>query len=72
MIVTVIPVEIEQVEQVPDRRHVGGNVGIFVVGTRIGQIVAAALAELAEMPVPLDEFHKGRMFIVDVADVAAA
>lgn len=71
VIMTVIA-EIEQIEQVPDRRHVDGNIGILVVGVRIRQIIAAARGELAEMPVPFDEFHKGRMFIVDVADVTAA
>jgi hypothetical protein len=72
VIMTVVVIaEIEQIEQVSDRRHVDGNIGILIVGVRIRQIIAAALGELAEMPVPFDEFHKGRMFIVDVADVTA-
>src|SRR6266481_6697824 len=65
----VIVTEVEQVEQIADRRHVDGNVGIVVVDARIGQVIAAALGELAEMPVALDELHKGGVFIVDVADV---
>jgi hypothetical protein len=67
----VISAEIEHIEQVSDCRHVDGNVGIVIVGARIRQIVAAALAEPAEMLIPLDEFHKGRMFTIDVADVTA-
>lgn len=71
VIVTVTPVEVEHVEEVADRRHVDGNIGIFILGARIGQVIAAALAELAEIPVPLDEFHEGRMLAVDVGDVTA-
>ena len=72
VIVIVTPVEIEHVEQVADRRHVDGNIGIFIFGARIGQVIAAALAELAEIPVPFDEFHERRMFAIDVGDVTAA
>jgi hypothetical protein len=70
-IAIVIPVEIEHIEQVSDGRHVDGNIGIVIVGARIGQVIAAALAELAEMPIPLDEFHKGRVFPINVVDVTA-
>ena len=57
--VPIVPaVEIEHVEEVADRRHVDGDVGVVVVGARVGQVVAAALAELAEQPVALDEFHE--------------
>jgi hypothetical protein len=71
VIVKVISVEIEHIEQVSDCRHVDGNIGIVIVGARIGQIIAAALAELAEIPIPFDEFHKGRMFTINVRDVTA-
>ena len=67
----VISAEIEHIEQVSDCRHVEGNIKIVIVGARIGQIIAAALAELAEIPIPLDEFHKGRVFTIDVGDVTA-
>ena len=71
MTVIMIPAEIEHVEQVSDRRHVDGNVDVVVVDARIGQIIAAALAELAEIPVAFDEFHEGGMFAIDVGDVTA-
>ncbi|OIQ77049.1 hypothetical protein GALL_412580 [mine drainage metagenome] len=64
-----IPVEIEHIEKISDCRHVDGNIGIVIVGARIGQVITTAGAELAEMPIPLDEFHEGRMFTVDVGDV---
>ena len=32
----VIPVEIEHIEEVADRRHVDWNIGIVIVGARIG------------------------------------
>jgi hypothetical protein len=73
VVVTIlIPVEIEQVEQVADRRHVDGNIGMVIVDARIRKVIAAALAELAEMPVSFHELHERRVFIVDVADVTAA
>src|SRR5258708_37226693 len=71
LIMIVTSVEIEHIEQLSDRRHVDGNIRIVIVGVRIGQIIAAALAELAEIPVTFDELHKGRMFAIDVGDVAA-
>src|SRR5229473_5660849 len=71
VIAIMISVEIEHIEQVSDCRHVDGNIGMVIVGARIGQIIAAALAELAEIPIPLDEFHKGRMFTINVGDVTA-
>jgi hypothetical protein len=52
-------VEVEHVEEVPDRRHVRRNIGIVVVGPRIGQRVAAALAERTKMPISLHELHDG-------------
>src|ERR1700674_3156314 len=66
-----IPVEVEHVEQITDRWRVDGNIGILVVDPRVGQVIAAASAELAEIPVALDKFHKGGVFAVDMGDVAA-
>src|SRR5260221_53251 len=64
--------EIEQVEQVANRRHVGWDVRIVTVKPRIGQIVAAAVAERGvEHPVPFNELNERGMLGVNVADVTA-
>lgn len=71
----VVTIKVEQVEQVPNGRHVPGNVQIVIVIThaRIGQIVTAAGAERGvEHPVPFDEFHERRMLVIDVADMATS
>src|ERR1700716_519566 len=64
-----IVIVIENVEQVSDCWPVDGEIGIVVVDGRIGQVIAGGRGELAEMPVALDQFHKGRVFAVDVGDV---
>src|SRR6266705_5323622 len=64
--------EIEQVEQVANRRHVGWDVRIVTVKLRIGQIVAAAVAERrVEHPVPFNEFDERGVLGVNVADMTA-
>ena len=71
----IVTIKVEQVEQVPNGRHVPRNVQIVVIIThaRIGQIVAAAGAEGGmEHPVPFDEFDERRMLVIDVADMAAS
>src|SRR5215831_10773495 len=61
--------EVEEIEQIADRRHVVRDV-IIVVLIRIPEIVAAPVAQRRiQQPVPLDELHKRRMLVVDVADV---
>src|SRR5258705_8929598 len=65
-------VEIEQVEQVANGRHVGWHVRIAIVKPRIGEIVAAAVAERGiEHPVPFNELNERGMLCVDVADMTA-
>src|SRR5258707_8302266 len=64
--------EIEQGEQVANRRHVGWNVRIVAVKPRIGQIVAAAVPERGiEHPVPFNEFEERGILGVNVADMTA-
>src|SRR6266481_1993436 len=64
--------EIEQVEQVANGRHVGWHVRIVIVKPRIGQIVAAAVAERGiEHPVPFNELNERGVLGVDVADMTA-
>ena len=63
--------EVKQIEQVADGRHVARHVGVVVL-IRIGQIIPAAIAELGvEHPVPFDEFHERGMLAIGVADMAA-
>jgi len=53
-----IAIEVEHVEQIANRRHVGWNIRIVIVHPRIGQVVATAVGEFAEMPVALNEFYE--------------
>src|SRR6516162_9260606 len=62
--------EVEHVEQIPDRRHVGRNVGIAAGHRGIGKVVATPSSELPEVPVALDELYERGMFRVAVRDVA--
>ena len=65
-------IEVEQVEQVADGRHVARRMGVVAILLGIGQVVAAAVAERGvEHPVPFDELHEGGVLVIDVADVAA-
>jgi hypothetical protein len=65
-------IQIKQIEQVADGGHVGWDVGIVFVKSRIGQIVAAAIAERGvEHPIAFDEFHERGMLGIDVADMAS-
>jgi hypothetical protein len=68
----VLVAEIEHVEQVADGGHVEWHVRITYGRDRIGQIIAAALGQRLQMPVPLDELHNRRMVGVGVHHVAAA
>src|SRR5215467_16024908 len=46
-----VVVELEHVEEIADRRHVGGNVRIVVAAPGIRQVVAAAACQRLEAPV---------------------
>src|SRR5450432_2759813 len=66
-------IKVEQVEQIPDGRHVPRNVRIVVVNPRIGQIVTATAAERGmEHPVPFDELYERRMLVIGMADMATS
>ena len=69
-------VEIEQIEQVSDSRHVPWQVRIAIVillNLRIRQIVSAAIAELGfKHPIPFDELNERGMLTICVADTAAS
>jgi len=65
-------IEVEEIEQVTNGRHVSRHVRIVVILLGIGQVVAAAIAEYAlNLPVASMKLHEGRMLVVDVADVAS-
>src|ERR1700722_4229650 len=64
-------IEIEGVEQVVERRHVGRNVGVGLLALRIRQIVAAAASQRPKLPIPLDEFYQRDVVGIAVIDLAA-
>jgi hypothetical protein len=49
--------EVEQIEEIADRRAVDRHIGIVAPGARIRQIVPAAPRQRIEPPVALDEFQ---------------
>jgi hypothetical protein len=63
MISIVMVIEVEQIEQVADGRHVARHVGVVVL-TRIGQ-------RGIEHPVPFNKLYKRGMLAISVADMAA-
>ena len=69
--IVIAVIEIEHVEQVADRRHVDGDVVVVITHARVRQVVAAAVAQLAEMSVAFDELHERGILAVDVRDMAA-
>lgn len=68
----VVVLEIEQVEEVADGRHVLRNVGIAIVGNGIGKIVAAAVAQCAlELPVAFHELDEGGVLGIRLIDIVS-
>src|SRR5271169_4734924 len=73
MISIVMMIEVKQIEQVADGRHVARHVGVVPMLLGIGQVIAAPVAERAiEHPVPFDEFHERGMLTIDMANMAAS
>src|SRR5262245_29557336 len=64
-------IEVEHIEQVTDRRHVGRDIGIVGGHDRVRQIVAAAAGERIQSPISLDEFQDRSVVAVAVSDPAA-
>jgi len=54
-----VMIEVEHVEQIANGRHVDRDIRTIIIHPRIGKIVAAALAELAEGPVTLTPAGSG-------------
>ena len=62
--------EIEQIHQVGDRGRVGRHVGVIFLDDRVGQIIAAAIADGFEKPVVLDKLQDGHVIRIRMRDVA--
>jgi len=65
-------IEVKQIEQIPDRGVVRGNVRVIRIASRIAEVVAAATGERFQMPISLDKFQDRDVVGVGVVDVAAA
>src|ERR1700739_3512581 len=63
--------EVEEVNQVPQRRAIERHIGVFVVNNGVGEVIAAAMREGLEVPIPLDELENRDVVGVAVADVSA-
>src|SRR5262249_7702909 len=70
LILVLAAIEVEHIEQVADRRHVGRDVEI-VGHDRVRQIVTAAAGERLQSPVSLDEFENRNVVGVAVSHLAA-
>jgi hypothetical protein len=55
-IIVTIMIEVEQVEQIADRRAILRDIGIVVIHPGIREIVPAPLRQRFQVPIPLDEF----------------
>ena len=69
--VVALTLEMKSVKQIAKRRPVNRNVGVVLFCDRVGEIVTAAVADRADVPVPLDEFVDGDVVAVGVRDVAS-
>jgi len=49
--------EVEQIEQITDRRRIARNIEVLTVGDRVLEIVTAALADSGQIPITLDELQ---------------
>src|SRR5215469_9430760 len=50
--------EVKGFEQVVQRRGVGWNIGVVLLGRRVRQVVAAAVGQRIEVPIPLNELQQ--------------
>src|SRR5260370_38208012 len=55
--VAVLVAEVEEVEEIAERRTVEGHVGIIVLDNGIGEIIAAAMRQPLQVPVTFDELQ---------------
>src|SRR5713226_7904275 len=69
--VAVLVAEVEEVEEIAERRTVERHIGIIVLDNGIGEIIAAAMRQRFQVPVALDELQDRDVVRVGVADVAA-
>lgn len=72
VVIAVVVAEVEEVEEVAESRAVQRHVGIIFADSGIREVIAAAMRERLQIPIPLDELEDGDMVGVGVADVAAA
>src|SRR5258705_12725045 len=63
--------EVEEVEKIAEGRAVERHIGILVVHDGVREVIAAAMGQGLEVPIPLDELEDGDVVGVGVADVAA-
>ncbi len=69
-VMTVMMIEIEEIEQVADGRAVHRHVRIAGLGDRVREVVAAAIGDRRQVPVPLDEFDDRDVIGIVVGNVA--
>ena len=66
----VIRVEVKKVEHVVDSGAVHRHIGILRVGDRVREVVAAAIGDRLQTPIPLDELDDRDVVGVVVGNVA--
>src|SRR5262249_41811261 len=70
--IVIVAVEVEGGEEVAERRAILGNVGIVEVSLRVRQVVAAAIGDLWQIPIALDEFDDRGMIGIFMRNASAA
>jgi hypothetical protein len=63
--------EVEQIKEVADGRGIERHIRVAFLGDGVREIIAAAMGERLQIPIPLDELENRDVVGVSVADVAA-
>ena len=71
VVIAVVVSEVEQIKEVADGRGIERHIGVAFLGDGVREIVAAAMGERLQIPIPLDELENRDVVGVSVADVAA-
>jgi hypothetical protein len=71
LIAVVVP-EVEQIEEIADGRTIQRHIGIVIVRDGVREVIAAAMSERLQVPIPFDELEDRHVVGIPMADVAAA
>ena len=70
VVIAVVVSEVEQIEEIADGRGIEWHIRVVSLGYGVREIIAAAMGERLQIPIPLDELENRDVVGVSVADVA--